>query len=76
MHILKNGIKIIDTPGIRGFGVVNIKAEEIRNYFPEIFINQENVNSKIVFIKTAKCAIIRGLKMVQYLKVDTKVIFI
>ena len=40
MHILKNGIKIIDTPGIKGFGVANIKPGEIGKYFPEIFINQ------------------------------------
>ena len=63
MHILKNGIKIIDTPGIRGFGVVNIKAEEIRNYFPEIFTNQVKCKFKNCLHKNEpECAIIRGVK--------------
>jgi len=32
-----NGGFIIDTPGIKGFGVVDMKPEEISHYFPEIF---------------------------------------
>ncbi|MDA8948003.1 ribosome small subunit-dependent GTPase A [Flavobacteriaceae bacterium] len=35
MFALSEGIKIIDTPGIKGFGVVDMQAEEIGNYFPE-----------------------------------------
>lgn len=63
MHILKNGIKIIDTPGIKGFGVVNIKSEEIGNYFPEIFINQGKCKFKNCLHKNEpECAIIRGVK--------------
>ncbi len=63
MHILKNGIKIIDTPGIKGFGVVNIKSEEIGNYFPEIFINQEKCKFKNCLHKNEpECAIISGVE--------------
>ena len=29
--------KIIDTPGIRGFGVVDIEPHEVSDYFPEFF---------------------------------------
>ena len=29
--------KIIDTPGIRGFGVVDIEKDELGDYFPEFF---------------------------------------
>ena len=29
--------KIIDTPGIRGFGVVDIGKDELGDYFPEFF---------------------------------------
>lgn len=29
--------KIIDTPGIRGFGIVDMEKEEIGDYFPEFF---------------------------------------
>ncbi len=37
MFKLPNGGYIIDTPGIRGFGLVKLKKEEIYHYFPEIF---------------------------------------
>ncbi|MDA7711949.1 ribosome small subunit-dependent GTPase A [Flavobacteriaceae bacterium] len=37
MFDLDEAISIIDTPGIKGFGVVDMQAEEIGNYFPEIF---------------------------------------
>ena len=33
MFALSDGIKIIDTPGIKGFGVVDMLPEEIGNYF-------------------------------------------
>ncbi len=35
MFILDNNTQIIDTPGIRDFGVVDIPDEEIAHYFPE-----------------------------------------
>lgn len=34
---LSQGGFIIDTPGIKGFGTVNMVPEEISHYFPEIF---------------------------------------
>lgn len=37
MHDLDFGAKIIDTPGIRGFGLVEIKQNELSHYFPEFF---------------------------------------
>jgi len=37
MHDLSFGGHIIDTPGIRGFGIIDMKPEEIDHYFPEIF---------------------------------------
>ncbi len=37
MHPLSFGGDIIDTPGIRGFGLVDMEKEEIGDYFPEIF---------------------------------------
>lgn len=36
MYAFADGF-IIDTPGIKGFGVVDMKADEISHYFPEIF---------------------------------------
>ena len=37
LHDLDFGASIIDTPGIRGFGLVELQPSEIGNYFPEFF---------------------------------------
>lgn len=37
MHFLDFGGAIIDSPGIRGFGLVDMEKSEIGDYFPEIF---------------------------------------
>jgi ribosome biogenesis GTPase len=37
MYDLSFGAKIIDTPGIKGFGVVDMEPAEISDYFPEFF---------------------------------------
>ena len=37
MYDLSFGAKIIDTPGIKGFGIVDMEKEEISGYFPEFF---------------------------------------
>lgn len=37
MYELSGGIKVIDTPGIRGFGTIDIEREELFHFFPEIF---------------------------------------
>lgn len=34
--------KIIDTPGIRGFGIVDMEPDEIGDYFPEFFALKED----------------------------------
>ncbi|MDX1445264.1 ribosome small subunit-dependent GTPase A [Lishizhenia sp.] len=36
MHPLKSGGFIIDTPGIRAFGIVELEKEHISHYFPEM----------------------------------------
>lgn len=36
MYPAANGAWIIDTPGLRGFGLVDLKKEEIALYFPEM----------------------------------------
>ena len=37
MYDLSFGAQIIDTPGIKGFGVVEVEKQELGNYFPEFF---------------------------------------
>jgi ribosome biogenesis GTPase len=41
MFDLSNNIRIIDTPGIRGFGMVDMEKQEISDYFPELFALKE-----------------------------------
>lgn len=41
MFDLSFGSKIIDTPGIRGFGIVDMEKQEIKGYFPEFFALEE-----------------------------------
>ncbi len=42
MYSLATGGFIIDTPGIRGFGLVDLKKEEIALYFPEMLEAAQN----------------------------------
>jgi ribosome biogenesis GTPase / thiamine phosphate phosphatase len=42
MYDLSFDAKIIDTPGIKGFGIVDMEKEEIGNYFPEFFALKNN----------------------------------
>jgi len=44
MYKLPAGGAIIDTPGIRGFGTIEFKKNEVAHYFPEIF--KESVNCR------------------------------
>jgi len=37
MFDLSFGARIIDTPGIKGFGIVDLEKEDISGYFPEFF---------------------------------------
>jgi ribosome biogenesis GTPase / thiamine phosphate phosphatase len=36
LHRLSNGAAIIDTPGIREFGLWNVRAEDVRRYFRDL----------------------------------------
>jgi ribosome biogenesis GTPase len=37
MHLLPGGGGLIDTPGIREFGIIDFQTSEVSHYFPEIF---------------------------------------
>ena len=41
MHRMPFGAFLIDTPGIRGFGVVDMERNEIYHFFPEIFLKSK-----------------------------------
>lgn len=58
MFELSFGGFIIDTPGIKGFGVVDFNPEEITDYFPEFFKLKSNCKfSNCLHINEPKCAI-------------------
>jgi ribosome biogenesis GTPase len=42
MHMMPFGASVIDTPGIRGFGVVDMEKNEIYHFFREIFSVSKN----------------------------------
>lgn len=46
MHQITTGGFIIDTPGIRGFGLVDLEKEEISTYFPEMLNVMDNCKYK------------------------------
>lgn len=42
MYPLSGGGFIVDTPGLRGFGLVDLEKEEIAKYFPEMLRVADN----------------------------------
>jgi len=62
MFELKFDARIIDTPGIKGFGVVDMEKEEIGDYFPEFFkLKQDCKFNNCLHIKEPKCAVKEAL---------------
>ncbi|PNQ73914.1 ribosome small subunit-dependent GTPase A [Hanstruepera neustonica] len=58
MFDLSFGAKIIDTPGIKGFGVVDMDREEVGDYFPEFFaLKQDCKFNNCIHIDEPKCAV-------------------
>ena len=57
------GARIIDTPGIKGFGIVDMEKNEIGNYFPEFFKlkNQCKFNN-CLHLDEPKCAVKEALE--------------
>lgn len=63
MHELDFGGRIIDTPGIRGFGVVAIEDEELTDYFPEFFaIKNQCKFTNCLHLSEPKCAIKKAVE--------------
>jgi ribosome biogenesis GTPase len=58
MHPMPFGGYIIDTPGIRGFGVIDMGREEIYHFFPEIFrISKECRFYNCLHLEEPGCAV-------------------
>lgn len=58
MHPLNFGGDIIDTPGIKGFGVVHLENVELRNYFPEMYAKQSECKfNNCIHLNEPGCAV-------------------
>lgn len=63
MYDLDFGGRIIDTPGIKGFGMVDIEKEELTDYFPEFFrLKSECKFNNCLHIDEPKCAVKTALE--------------
>jgi ribosome biogenesis GTPase len=62
MHPLSFGGYIIDTPGIRGFGLFEIEKTELHHFFREIFAVSENCQySNCTHIHEPGCAVMEAV---------------
>lgn len=63
MYDLNFDARIIDTPGIKGFGIVEMEKEELGNYFPEFFaVKQDCKFNNCLHIEEPHCAVKDGLE--------------
>ena len=63
MYDLSFDARIIDTPGIKGFGVVEIEKEELGDYFPEFFeIKQHCKFNNCLHLEEPHCAVKEALE--------------
>ena len=63
MYDLENDMRIIDTPGIKGFGMVDMEPEEVSGYFPEFFELQSNCKfNNCIHKEEPHCAIKAALE--------------
>ena len=63
MFDLNNDIKIIDTPGIKGFGLVDMNSNDIGDYFPEFLKLKENCKyNNCLHLNEPNCEVLSALK--------------
>lgn len=63
MFDLSFDAKIIDTPGIKGFGIVDMDKEEISDYFPEFFVLKQHCKfNNCLHVEEPKCAVKEALE--------------
>ena len=66
MYDLEFGARIIDTPGIKGFGIVDMEPDEIGDYFPEIFdLKGDCKFNNCLHLDEPKCAVKKALEQNQ-----------
>ncbi len=63
MYWLENGGQLIDTPGIKGFGTIDMEEDEISHYFKEIFKTSKKCRfTNCIHINEPDCAVLEAVK--------------
>ncbi|MBO7607269.1 MAG: ribosome small subunit-dependent GTPase A [Paludibacteraceae bacterium] len=63
MFELDEKTSLIDTPGIKGFGTIDFKKEEVGHYFPEIFRESSNCRfGNCTHIHEPGCSVLRAIE--------------
>ncbi len=63
IHPLSTGGFIIDTPGIKGFGLIEMGKEELSHYFPEMFRLLDGCRfAPCTHTHEPGCAVIKGVE--------------
>jgi ribosome biogenesis GTPase len=63
MYDLSFDAKIIDTPGIKGFGIVDMESSEVGGYFPEFFKLQDECKfNNCLHKEEPNCAVKKALE--------------
>lgn len=63
MHLLEYGGFIVDTPGIKELGLVDMRKEEIRDYFPEMRALKQSCRfNNCLHLNEPKCAVIEAVE--------------
>lgn len=63
MYELENGGQLIDTPGIKGFGTIDMEEDEISHYFKEIFKTSKKCRfTNCTHTNEPDCAVLEAVK--------------
>jgi len=63
MFDLTEEVRIIDTPGIKGFGVVDMTPEELGNYFTEFYAVKDQCKfNNCLHVDEPRCAVKAGVE--------------
>ena len=63
MYELENGGYIIDTPGVKGFGIIDMEKDEIGHYFKDIFaVSKKCKFANCQHVREPDCAVIKAVE--------------
>lgn len=63
MFDISGGIRVIDTPGLRGFGTIDIDRNELFHFFPEIFrASKQCKYHNCLHIREPDCGVKKGVR--------------